>query len=233
MKVIRTDAYEESARVAAGLLLEELAVKPDLLMGLATGSSAEGVYAEMVRAYRAGKADFSRARTVNLDEYAGCAEAHSYRKFMDDHLFSRVNLPAENITIAGHAADPGAEAARLRTFFAQNRVDVQLLGLGPNGHIGFNEPADMLCPHTHVETLTEATITANARFFDKAEDVPRKAITMGMGDILRARRIVLIVAGEGKRAALAQLLKGDTVTARNPGTFLLLHGDVTLVTDYR
>ncbi|MCL2031635.1 MAG: glucosamine-6-phosphate deaminase, partial [Oscillospiraceae bacterium] len=93
MKVIRTDAYEESARVAAGLLLEELAVKPDLLMGLATGSSAEGVYAEMVRAYRAGKADFSRARTVNLDEYAGCAEAHSYRKFMDDHLFSRVNLP--------------------------------------------------------------------------------------------------------------------------------------------
>lgn len=231
MNVIRTQSYEESAKVTANLLLEELAKKPDLLMGLATGSSAEGVYAEMVSACRAGTADFSRARTVNLDEYVGGDEAHSYRKFMDGHLFSHVGLPQENITIADRTADPGAEVARLRAFFKQNRVDIQLLGLGPNGHIGFNEPADTLCPDVHAETLTEATIAANARFFDKAEDVPRQAITMGMGDILRARRIVMIVTGESKREALKQLLEGSVVTTQNPGTFLLLHGDVTVVTE--
>lgn len=231
MNIIHTQSGDQSARVTAGLLLDALKAKPDLLMGLATGGSAEGVYKEMVSAHRAGQADFSQARTVNLDEYIGCDDEHSYRRFMEDHLFSHVNLPKENITIADRTADPDAEAARLRAFFAENRVDIQLLGLGPNGHVGFNEPADALCPDVHAETLTEATIAANARYFASPDDVPRRAVTMGMGDILKARRIVLIVTGPAKRAALAQLLAGDTVTTQNPGTFLLLHPDVTLVTD--
>ena len=229
MKVIQTNSYEESARAAADILLAAVAETPGLLLGLATGGTVEGIYANIVADYKAGKVDFSQAHTVNLDEYVAGDEEHSYRKFMNDHLFDHVNVPQGAITIADRLADPDAEVVRLRRFFEENRVDIQLLGIGPNGHIGFNEPGAALAPHVHVETLTETTIAANARFFAKAEDVPRKAITMGMADIMNARRILLVAHGANKRDALKPLLDGSAVTPRNPASFLLLHPDVTVV----
>ena len=229
MKVILTNSYEESARAAADIILGAVSDEPGLLLGLATGGTMEGVYANIVEAYKNGEADFSGVRTVNLDEYLGCEEKDSYRKFMDDNLFDHINVPKENITIADYEADPDSEVARMRRYFAENRVDLQLLGIGANGHIGFNEPDEGLHVLTYIEELTDSTIDANARFFDNAEKVPRRAITMGMGDIMSARRILLVIHGESKRAAQEQLLDGSIVTPKNPATFLLLHPDVTVI----
>ena len=230
MKVIVTKNYEESAQKGAEIILAALAKKPDMLLGLATGATPMGVYRCLIEACRAGKADFSRARTVNLDEYVGCREEDSYRKFMFDNLFDHINLPREHITIANHQAGPSAEISRLRGFFESNTVDLQLLGIGPNGHIGFNEPEDTLESLVHVTPLAEATVEANARWFNDGV-VPAQAITMGMGDILRARSILIIVQGESKREVLRGLLGSTAVTTRNPATFLHLHPDVTLIAE--
>ena len=230
MKVILTQNYEESARKGAEIILSALADKPDMLLGLATGETPLGVYRLLAEACRGGRADFSQARTVNLDEYVGCREEDSYSRFMSDNLFDRINLPRENITFADHLADPAAEVARLRGFFAGHTVDLQLLGVGPNGHIGFNEPDETLESLVHVTDLAPATIDANARWFIDGA-VPTQAVTMGMGDILRARSILLLVKGESKREALRGLLESDAVTTRNPVTFLHLHPDVTLIAE--
>ena len=229
MKVILTESYEESAKITADLIQAAVSEKPDLLLGLATGGTMEGVYANVVEMYKEGKIDFSNARTVNLDEYINCDDKDSYRRFMDDNLFDHINVPKENIVIANYEAEPNAEVARLRKFFSENRVDLQLLGIGANGHIGFNEPGESLNVMTYIEELTESTIEANARFFENAEKVPRSAITMGMGDIMNAHQILLVVHGESKRAVLAQLLDGSAVTPNNPASFLLLHPNVTLI----
>ncbi len=230
MNVFLTQNHEESSRLGADLILKALREKPDMLLGLATGETPLGIYANLAEAVRDGKADFSRARTVNLDEYVGCREEDSYRKFMFDNLFDHINLPRENVTIADHSADPGTETARLRGFFTQNTVDLQLLGMGPNGHIGFNEPDEALEELVHVTPLTQETIDANARWFADGV-VPTKAITMGMGDILRARAILIVVKGESKREALSQLLNGTAITTKNPSTFLKLHGNVTVIAE--
>ena len=229
MKMICTESYEESARIAAGIITGAVNAKPDLLLGLATGETAEGIYAEIVKTYEAGGVDFSRARSVNLDEYIGCDEPDSYRYFMGKHLFNHINIPPENITIADYTADPEKDVGRMSRFFEQNRVDLQLLGIGANGHIGFNEPAGALSVNTHIENLTESTIEANARLFANAGLVPRQAITMGMGDIMKARRILLAVKGESKRRVLGELLDGETVSPQNPASLLLLHPDVTVI----
>lgn len=226
MNIIYTMSYEESSRIAADFILKAVETKPDLLLGLATGGTMEGVYSNIVKA----GADFSRVRTVNLDEYVGCAEKYSYRTFMNTRLFNHVNIPHENITIADYRGEPGGEVDRLREFFSQNRVDLQLLGLGPNGHIGFNEPGESLTALTHIEELSDATRKANARFFDAPGEVPHRAMTMGMGDILRARKILMVVEGESKRIPLRALQEGQTVTSWNPASFLLLHPNVTIVT---
>jgi glucosamine-6-phosphate deaminase len=225
-----TKNYEESAKKGAGIILDALAKKPDLLLGLATGETPLGLYRLLIEAYKEGRADFSRARTVNLDEYVGCREEDSYRKFMFDNLFSHINLPEENITIADRQADAEAEAARMRGFFERNTVDLQLLGIGPNGHIGFNEPADSLETLFHITPLAQATIDANARWFADGV-VPASAATMGMGDILRARSVLLIVKGESKREVLRGLLNSTAVTTQNPSTFLHLHPDVTVIAE--
>lgn len=229
MKLICTENYEESARIAAGIITDAVKANPGLLLGLATGETAEGVYDEVIKTYKKGEVDFSRARSVNLDEYIGCGEPDSYRYFMQKHLFDHINLPAENVTIANYKAEPAAETERLNRFFAENRVDLQLLGIGANGHIGFNEPGETLFVHTHVEDLTQSTIEANARLFANADLVPRQAITMGMGNIMNARAVLLVVKGESKRKVLGELLDGKTVSTQNPASFLLLHPDVTVI----
>jgi glucosamine-6-phosphate deaminase len=230
MKVILTQSHDESTQKGAEIILEALNRKPDILLGLATGETPLGVYRRLADACRDGKADFSRARTVNLDEYVGCREEDSYRKFMFDNLFSHINLPPQNITIADHQAEPEAEVKRLRGFFERNTVDLQLLGIGPNGHIGFNEPDETLEALVHITPLAQATIEANARWFADGA-VPERAITMGMGDILRARSVLLIVKGESKREVLRGLLNSTAVTTRNPATLLHLHPDVTLIAE--
>lgn len=232
MKVILTQNYEESAQKGAEVILSALNQKPDMLLGLATGETPVGIYRLLADACRAGKADFSKARTVNLDEYVGCREEDSYRKFMFDNLFDHINLPRENITIADYTADPEADVQRLRRFFESNTVDLQLLGIGPNGHIGFNEPDNELEAPVHITPLSTATVEANARWFsDGAGAVPTRAITMGMGDILRAKAILLVVKGESKRGVLRGLLNGTVVTTRNPATFLHLHPNVTVIAE--
>ncbi|MDR1692024.1 MAG: glucosamine-6-phosphate deaminase [Oscillospiraceae bacterium] len=230
MKVILTESYEESARKGAEIILDAVARDPGLLLGLATGETPVAIYRLLREACAAGTADFSKARTVNLDEYVGCREEDSYRRFMDENLFDGINLDKSKITIADHAADPAGEVVRLRAFFGANRVDLQLLGIGPNGHIGFNEPDSELEAGVHVTGLTESTKRANAHWFADGA-VPDQAITMGMGDILKAKSILLVVKGESKREVLRGLLDGGKVTTRNPATFLLLHPDVTVVTE--
>ena len=230
MNVILTQSYEESAEICANIILEALKKKPDILLGLATGDSVRGIYKRLIDAGRAGDADFSRALTVNLDEYVGCAEEDSYRKFMFDNLFDHINISPDNITIAGYTADPVSEVARLRRFFELNTVDLQLLGMGPNGHIGFVEPGNILEEQVHVARLTESTKNANSRWF-KDGSVPETAITIGIGDILRARSILMLVAGESKRDSLRELLNNASVTTKNPSTLLRLNSNVTVVAE--
>jgi glucosamine-6-phosphate deaminase len=230
MNIILTKSYDESSQKGAELLLQALNKKPDLLLGLATGDSPLGIYRRLISAYQAGEVDFSRTRTVNLDEYINCREEDSYRKFMFDNFFNHINLPRENITIADYSAGPEAEVSRLRGFFENNRVDLQLLGVGLDGHIAFNEAGDTLESLTHIAELSQSTINANARWFANGK-VPSRAISMGMGDILRARSILLIVHGESKRGVLRSLLQSTAVTAQNPVTFLHLHPDATVIAE--
>ena len=234
MKILLTDSYDEMSRRAAKIFAAQLTLKPDSVLGLATGSTPLGLYAELARLCAAGELNFSKVRSVNLDEYVGLSASHpqSYRHFMDENLFSRVNIARENTFVPdGTAKDPAAACSgydkRIREL---GGIDLQLLGLGHDGHIGFNEPGDCFVPGTHVVTLTEQTIDANARFFASREDVPRQAVTMGIGQILQARRIVLLVSGGDKAEILYKAVRGP-VTPRVPASVLQLHADVTLLGD--
>jgi len=230
---IRTVAtYKEMSAIAAGIIAGILRAKPDAVLGLATGSSPIGTYDELVRLHREEGLDFSRARSVNLDEYLGLDGSHpqSYRYFMDKHLFDRVNIDKARTAVpSGVAEDVAAECARydelIRSLGGQ---DVQLLGIGPDGHIGFNEPCDEFVGPTHVVDLDPSTIEANARFFDSEADVPRRAVTMGMDAIMGAKAIVLVAAGEGKRAILEAAANGP-VTPRVPASILQRHPNATLL----
>lgn len=225
---------EEMSDRAAELLLARLAATPTMTLGLATGSTPVGMYRRLVAAYRAGHADFSQAKSFNLDEYYPIAkdDAQSYDSFMRENLFSHVNIRPENIHIPnGEASDPQAEVEAYEAALAENGyVDLQVLGIGQNGHIGFNEPADALQAATHVTALTESTVKANARFFASDADVPRHALTMGMGSILKAGEILLLATGAAKAPAL-RALRGDAVTCAIPATFLKLHRNVTVICD--
>ena len=230
---VRKD-YEEASRLAAEVLAGVIREKPDGVLGLATGSTPEGAYRVLVRLYEEGRLDFSRLHTVNLDEYQGLAPTHpqSYRAFMQAHLFDHVNIRPENTYVPdGLCADPAAEGraydARIE---ALGGIDLQLLGVGQNGHIGFNEPGESLIAPTHLTPLTDSTITANARFFDGRADVPTHALTMGMASIMRARRILLMMCGKNKHAAYRALLD-DRITTQWPVTLLKMHPDVLVICD--
>ena len=203
-------------------------------MGLATGGTPVPMYKKLIEANKAGKVDFSAVRTVNLDEYCGIPGTHdqSYRYFMDSNLFDHINIDKANTYVAKGLGDAQANAAELEAKVREGgAADLQLLGIGNNGHIAFNEAADVLHATAHIEQLTESTINANARFFEKKEDVPTTAITMGMGDILAAKCVVLIATGLAKTSAIKGLIMDDVITTQNPSSMLKMHENVVVVID--
>ena len=234
MKIVKTKNYEEMSKKAANLFLSQLVLKPNSVLGLATGSSVLGLYENLVAFYKGGDIDFSEAKTVNLDEYIGLdgKNDQSYRYYMESNLFGHVNICTENANLPdGLAKDMAEECRRYdRLIESFGGVDIQLLGLGHNGHIGFNEPGESFIKETHVVALNESTIKANARFFKNIEDVPGHAVTMGILGIMRAKKIVLCVSGGKKAEILSKVLYGD-ITPQVPGSVLQLHPDLVVIAD--
>ena len=234
MKVIVCKDYAEMSAKAADIVAAQITLKPNCVLGLATGSTPEGMYACLVKKYEAGELDFSTVRSVNLDEYYPITPDNdqSYRYFMNYHLFDRVNIDKANTNVPnGLAEDGAAEGARYEALIASlGGIDLQILGIGQNGHIGFNEPDTALEVRTHVTGLTESTIKANARFFASEADVPTKALTMGIGTILNAKKIIILANGAAKHAAIAKMLEGKLDTSC-PASMLNLHADVTVICD--
>lgn len=226
--------YDAISRRAASIIAAQVVSKPSCVLGLATGSSPVGTYRQLVKWHKQGDLSFAGVRSVNLDEYVGLAPTHdqSYRYFMQDNLFNHVDIVPENTNVpSGLAEDAAAECARYEQLVAElGYADLQLLGLGRNGHIGFNEPCAEFPVATHLVDLTASTIDANARFFASADDVPRQALTMGIGTIMKARRILVVVSGADKAEAVRKSFAGP-VTPEVPASILQLHPDVTVVGD--
>ena len=234
MKVIVTNSYDETCAVIANMIKELVNAKPDAKLGLATGGTPVPIYKKLIEMNKAGEVDFSRVHTVNLDEYCGIPGTHdqSYRYFMDTNLFDHINIDKKNTFVASGMGDFEANAREREEKVREGgAADLQLLGIGNNGHIAFNEASDHLIAVAHTEKLTESTINANARFFEKKEDVPTMAITMGMGDILAAKKVVLAATGLAKVPAIKGLIMDDVITTQNPSTMLKMHEDAVVVID--
>lgn len=234
MKIYVTEDYQSMSRQAANILSAQVILNPASVLGLATGSTPVGLYRQLVAWYQKHDLDFSEVKTVNLDEYVGLAPGHdqSYRYFMQSNFFDHINIAPENTNLPnGQAADLAAECQRYNQVIRDlGGIDIQLLGMGHNGHIGFNEPGDAFELETHVANLSERTIAANARFFSSLDEVPRQALTMGIKTIMQARRILVAVSGEEKADAVKAALTGP-VTPKLPASILQLHPNVTLVAD--
>ena len=234
MKVIVTNSYDETCAVIANMIKELVNAKPDAKLGLATGGTPVPIYKKLIEMNKAGEVDFSRVHTVNLDEYCGIPGTHdqSYRYFMDTNLFDHINIDKKNTFVASGMGDFEANARELEEKVREGgAADLQLLGIGNNGHIAFNEASDHLIAVAHTEKLTESTINANARFCEKKEDVPTMAITMGMGDTLAAKKVVLAATGLAKVPAIKGLIMDDVITTQNPSTMLKMHEDAVVVID--
>jgi len=235
VKLIIARDYEEMSKKAAQIIAEEIKKKPNLVLGLATGGTPVGTYRELVKMYKNGEVDFSRVITFNLDEYLGLSpdDERSYHYYMYSNFFNHVNVKPENIHIPnGVAEDIDEECRRYDEAIEKaGGIDLQLLGIGVNGHIGFNEPGDELLTATHVTNLAPDTIKANARFFESIDEVPKKAITVGLGTIMKAKKIILLASGREKAKIMAELLDEDAVSTKVPASFLLLHRDVTIIMD--
>lgn len=234
MKVYRVKDYDAMSRKGAAFLAAKIILKPNALLGLATGSTPAGTYKRLVEMYQAGDLDFSGIRTVNLDEYRGIQQEdpNSYYYFMNENLFSKVNILPENTHIPD-GGDPDAQGVCREYEDKIERlgpIEVQLLGLGHDGHIAFNEPGDEFPDQTHCARLDRQTIEANKRFFPKEQDVPRQAYTMGIGTIMKARSILMLVSGREKAEILKKVLEGP-VTPKVPGSILRFHPDVTIIAD--
>lgn len=234
MKVLVMPTVERAASRAAGLVADTLAAEALPVLGLATGSTMQPVYADLIARHRAGALSFANATSFNLDEYVGLSPDHpqSYHQTMRQLLFDQVDMdPARCHLPRGDAADPAAEAARYDEAIASaGGIDIQLLGIGRNGHIGFNEPTSSLGARTRIKTLTSGTRAANARFFGDTETVPRHAITMGIANILEARRCVLVATGQAKAEAVARMIEGP-LGADCPASALQLHPRATVIVD--
>ena len=234
MRIYECADYRAMSRRAASLIAAQVVLKPEGVLGLATGSTPIGLYSQLVEWYKQGDLSFAGIRSVNLDEYLGLAPTHeqSYRYFMDTNLFDHINIDKKNTFVASGMGDFEANARELEEKVREGgAADLQLLGIGNNGHIAFNEASDHLIAVAHTEKLTESTINANARFFEKKEDVPTMAITMGMGDILAAKKVVLAATGLAKVPAIRGLIMDDVITTQNPSTMLKMHEDAVVVID--
>lgn len=234
MTIIRVKDYNEMSRTAANIVSAQVILFSKSLLGLATGETPIGMYKQLIEWNRKGDLDFSQVKTVNLDEYIGLSKDHhqSYFWFMRQNFFSHININAKNVFLPeGLVSDTDSECVRYEDNINKlGGIDLQVLGLGHNGHIGFNEPGTVFKKKTHVASLTERTIAANSRFFNSAEEVPRKAITMGMGTIMQAKRIVLMCSGEEKSEMLYKALCGD-IDPMVPASILQLHTQLTVVAD--
>ena len=234
MQICKVKNYQELSRKAANLIAAQIILKPDSVLGLATGSSPVGTYDRLVEMYQDGDLDFSEITTVNLDEYKGLSGSHeqSYRYFMNTHLFHRINISYDHTYVPD-----GTETDSHKACQAYNELlhqvgpaDLQILGLGHDGHIGFNEPGEAFEKETHCVDLTESTIKANARFFESMDEVPKQAYTMGIKNIMAAKKILLVATGSAKADALYKSLYGP-ITPNVPASILQLHQDVTVVAD--
>ena len=232
MRSIHVKSYAQLSFEAAKIIAAQIALKQDTVLGLATGSTPVGAYQQLAEWNQQGKLDFSQVRTFNLDEYRSLAGDHpqSYRYFMQKHLFSQINILPENTHVPqGDCADASAECAHYdSSILAAGGIDLQLLGIGHNGHIGFNEPSNCFVLPTHEVALTHRTLEANSRFFDAAEQQPRSALTMGIAPIMQAKRILLISQGAEKMPILEKALYGP-VTPEVPASILQLHPDLTVI----
>ncbi len=233
MKVIVAENYAAQSAAAADVVEKIVRAEPECTLGLATGSSPVGMYQELARRCREEGLDFSRVHSVNLDEYIGLEPTHdqSYRYFMDSNLFDHINIDKANTYVAKGIGDVEENLAEFRAALAAADVAVQVLGVGPDGHIGFNEPGEELQCSAHKEVLDESTIDANARFFASRDEVPRYAVTMGMGDIMKARSLLTIISGKSKAEAARMLLMTDVISPKCPVTFVKAHRDSTVVID--
>lgn len=234
MKIYKAKDYKDMSRKAANIISAQVIMKPNCVLGLATGSTPIGTYDQLVEWYNKGVLDFSEVTTVNLDEYKGLPRTNdqSYYYFMHQHLFDRVNIDPERTNVPnGMEPDAEKECGRYEELIRSlGGVDLQLLGLGHNGHIGFNEPGEAFQKETHCVDLTESTIEANKRFFASADDVPKQAYTMGIKTIMQAKKILIVVNGENKADIVERAFFGP-VTPEVPASILQLHNDVTLVGD--
>lgn len=232
MKLTVTNSYEKLSELAAEYIAAQVILKPDSVLGLATGSSPVGVYKCLVEKFNKGCLDFSDVISINLDEYVGLDGSHeqSYRYFMQDHFFNYVNIKPENTFVPnGCASDLAAECSEYDARVTRlGGIDLQLLGIGPDGHIGFNEPDDHFTAETHVVDLLPSTIEANSRFFSSIDEVPKQAVSMGMGSIMKAKKILLIANGKAKKDVLMEALNGK-ITPNLPASLLQLHRDVTVI----
>lgn len=232
MKVIVVENAKEAACRGADIIEEIVRSKPDCTLGLATGSSPVAMYAELIHRCNEEGLDFSRVHSVNLDEYVGLDGVHpqSYRYFMNDKLFNHINIDKANTYVAKGTGDVAENLREFNQVLNGTEIDLQVLGVGPDGHLGFNEPADTLSDGAHEEILDESTIEANKRFFARKEDVPTRALTMGMGNIMRAERLLMIIGGHKEEAATKLLLE-DRIDSHCPCTFMKLHRNATVIVE--
>lgn len=234
MNVLVFDTEEQIGVAAGYYMCGQVLQKPDSVLGLATGSTPLKPYAHMIDLYNEGAVDFSKVTTFNLDEYCklDVNDKNSYHKFMHENLFDHINIPEENINfLDGNAEDMDKECKEYEEKIKKaGGIDIQLLGIGSNGHIAFNEPADSFQRWSHIVALKESTIKDNSRFFNSIEEVPTHAVTMGIGSIIQAKRILIIALGEHKAKAVKQVIDGQ-VTPQCPASVLQFHKDVTLMLD--
>lgn len=232
--IIISKDYEEMSKLAALEVKRCIVENPKIVLGLATGKTPEGLYKNLISMYENNEIDFSKVKTVNLDEYVGLIgeDKNSYRYFMNTKLFNYINIDKNNTFIPNGLAKNIKEECVEYDYKIKELggIDLQILGIGENGHIGFNEPDDFLTLGTHQTSLKEKTIKANSIYFASLDDVPKKAVTLGIGGIMRAKKIILLASGENKAMAIKELLSGK-VTTKIPATMLQMHNDVTLIID--
>lgn len=231
MNFITVKDYEALSRKAAAIIAAEVIAKPDCVLGLATGSTPVGAYKCLIKACENGDLDFSKVKSINLDEYIGLdvTSDQSYRYFMNDNLFDHINIDKANTYVPnGKSNDMISECQDYDDRIKEMGIDIQLLGIGVDGHIGFNEPDDHFTKETHVVTLDPSTIEANARFFESIDDVPKTAVTMGMGGIMSAKKVLLIANGANKKEVVEKAFFGP-ITPEIPASILQLHPNVTVI----